>query len=542
MSFPHKDCVLEFDSTDEKTSANSEVMLNEIIAKEDIDVLLDEKVFTHAKKIDGAGEKPISVFEDTDGLLIKGNNLLVLYSLIPRYENKIKLMYWDVLYNTDNDQIPYNDSFKHDIWLVMMKDRLEVAKTLLTNNGVICIQCDKNEDAYLKVLCDEIFGRNNYITTIAVRTSTPSGNKTSWKDRTIIKTKDSILIYAKNTPIKVNPQYIAKAKWDTHYGSFMVKDENGTLQVVPLKEKLIEENIIRPKETITEKHIDNPDFKTYCLEHASQIFRMAPSMPKDIKKHSKEHPSEVIPYTDTNGNQQFAYNGNRMVFLNNAVKDINGTEEMAELLCDIWTDIDFQNTQNEGGAASLPSGKKPEALLRRIISLFTEPGDIVLDAYLGSGTTAAVAHKMGRKYIGIEQLDKHIAMAIQRVTDVIHGEESGISKIVDWKGGGSFITFDLASNSEKMTNRIKNAESSGELDLLLEKLKDSPFVLARVDIEKLGDDDWDQLSFEEQKELLLSVVDLNTLYVNLTEIDDETYGITEDDKSFTKSFYNVQED
>lgn len=154
LSFPFKDCILEFDSTDENEK-RSEVFLNEIIAKETIDILLKPKAFVNPLKITKV-EKKISFFND-DNLVIKGNNLIAMYSLLHKYAGQIKCMYWDILYNTESDNVPYNDSFKHTSWLVMMKNRLEVAQKLLRkDNGVICIQCDDNEQAYLKVLMDEI--------------------------------------------------------------------------------------------------------------------------------------------------------------------------------------------------------------------------------------------------------------------------------------------------------------------------------------------------------------------------------------------------
>ena len=132
-----------------------------------------------------------------DNLIIKGNNLLVLHTLYPKYKGKIKLMYWDILYNTNNDKVPYNDSFKHSSWLTMMKNRLEIAQKLLSEDGCIFIQCDDNEQAYLKVLCDEIFGRENFVNCVAVKMSEATGVKMSHADKRFPKLKEYLLFYKK---------------------------------------------------------------------------------------------------------------------------------------------------------------------------------------------------------------------------------------------------------------------------------------------------------------------------------------------------------
>ena len=176
LAFPYKDCVLEFDSTDENEK-RTEIFYNETLCHDDIDHLFNRKVFSNAQRHTATGIENITAFND-ENLIIKGNNLLSLYSLLDKYAGKIKCMYWDILYNTNSDQVPYNDSFKHSSWLTMMKNRLEVAKKLLRNDGVICLQCDDNEMAYLKVLCDEIFGRDNHINTICVKMSELKGFKT----------------------------------------------------------------------------------------------------------------------------------------------------------------------------------------------------------------------------------------------------------------------------------------------------------------------------------------------------------------------------
>ena len=197
IAFPYKDCLLEMDATAD-TDERKEVFYNERLMPDDIDRLLYPKVFTNCCKYSLQGKEKVDAISEQDNIIIKGNNLMALHSLVPRYENRIKLMYWDILYNSDNDKVPYNDSFKHSSWLVMMKNRLEVARKLLTQDGLIFIQCDDREMAYLKVLCDEIFSRNNgYVNTITVKTKL-AGVSGSSEGKSLIDATEFILVYARN--------------------------------------------------------------------------------------------------------------------------------------------------------------------------------------------------------------------------------------------------------------------------------------------------------------------------------------------------------
>ena len=165
LLFPYKDCVLEGGQTKDEQK-RPEIFFNETLARADIDALLEPKVFTCAKKFSTDGVSPAETFSPNDNLIIKGNNLLALASIIPRFKNKIKCIYIDVPYNTGNDSFNYNDRFNHSSWLTFMKTRLQFAQKLLRNDGSIWISIDDNEQAYLKILCDEIFGRDNFLATV----------------------------------------------------------------------------------------------------------------------------------------------------------------------------------------------------------------------------------------------------------------------------------------------------------------------------------------------------------------------------------------
>lgn len=202
LSFPYKDCVLEGGQTKEDQK-RSEIFFNETLAPEDVDCLLAPKVFTNIKKYTKAGEEKVSSISENDNLMIKGNNLLILSSMLKKYSGKVKLIYIDPPYNTGSDDFRYNDSFNHSTWLTFMKTRLELCKKLLSKEGAIYIQVDYHESHYLKVLCDEIFGVENFQREIIWRIGWLSGYKT--KENNWIRNHDTILYYSKsNQEVKFN--------------------------------------------------------------------------------------------------------------------------------------------------------------------------------------------------------------------------------------------------------------------------------------------------------------------------------------------------
>ena len=184
-------------------------------------------------------------------------------------------------------------------------------------------------------------------------------------------------------------------------------------------------------------------------------------------------------------------------------------------------------------------GQKPEKLLERIIKAHTNEGDIVLDFFGGTGTTAATAMKMNRQFIVCEQLDKHIDICKRRLLKVIEGDSSGISKKYNWTGGSSFIYTELKELNAEYIEKINKAKSAKTLILLWEELKKSPYVNFRIDIDEFDKniDDFKKLSKTEQKQILINIIDKNLLYVNYCDIDDEEYAISNDDKKFNRNFY-----
>ena len=536
LNFPYKDCVLEGGQTKDDAK-RQEIFFNETLAPTEINRLLDDKVLTNFKRYDETGEHNVEEIKDTDNLIIKGNNLIALHSLKKRFSGKVKLIYIDPPYNTGNDSFKYNDKFNHSTWLSFMKNRLEIAKTLLADDGVLFVHCDYNEDGYLRVLLDEIFTEDNFVANITVRSNSISGNKTQHKEKTILKNKDTILVYKKNS-LKINPQYTAKQKWDTHYNAILIS-EDGKLKPKKLLEHLIEHKVLDPKEKITENSWGNEKFRNFCIENMNFIYRIVNSISESLKQESLKQKDTVI-VKNNDGDITYALNGKRLSTLNKTILNMNGKMELVQLLGDLWGDIDFQNTQNEGGV-SFPTGKKPEALLRRIIDMTTKEGDVVLDYHLGSGTTAAVAHKMNRQYIGIEQMSYIETLAVERLKKVIEGERGGISKAVSWTGGGSFVYAELKNDAQDFKNAISEATTTEELLELFEMAKKSSFLSYRIDPKKLKQTDFELLSLAEQKQILSEIIDNNNLYVNYSDIDDRDYGISDEDKKLNHAFYGKEQ-
>lgn len=275
---------------------------------------------------------------------------------------------------------------------------------------------------------------------------------------------------------------------------------------------------------------------SFVKAHQDNIFQIVNSIPKDLKELSLKNPDRIVFLDTKDGGKRFAKRGKRLAMLSSVFKNIDGELKLAQLLGDLWTDIDFQNTQNQGGV-SFTNAKKPEQLLKRIIELATNPGDIVLDFFAGSGTTGAVAHKLGRQYICIEQMDYIEEITIERLKNVINGDNSGISSTVEWKGGGSFIYCELKNDAQNTVEQIKRAESTDELLIIFNKMKLSSFLSYRVDPKKMLEEDFIVLSLAEQKQLLLELIDNNNLYVNYSDIEDIQHDVSEEDKQLNRTFY-----
>lgn len=377
----------------------------------------------------------------TENMIIHGDNLLALKALLPEYEGKVKCIYIDPPYNTGNMGFPYDDNVEHSIWLSLMRPRLELLRLLLDpDHGSIYISIDDKEVHYLKLICDEIFGRNNYISTIAVKMSTASGVKTSHREKTLIKEKEFVICYAYDgQKIRFKPQYIPKIEWDDEFQYILEKNNS---------ENPVDWKVVRLKDEIKKLEIpfdeNNQKFKDFVIDNANKIWRRA-FIRNEFKELSQNNPDRV--FIDNTGNNYY-YRGRQMYFFKDRFHlcfTENGYENSPSFLVgDFWTDINTGKLFNEGNI-EFRNGKKPEFLIGRILELSSKKDDLILDSFLGSGTTAAVAHKMGRKYIGIEMGEHAYTHCKVRLDYVIDGsDQGGVSKVMDWKGGGAYKFYELA--------------------------------------------------------------------------------------------------
>ena len=365
--------------------------------------------------------------------LIKGENLKALKSLLPIYKGKVKLIYIDPPYNTGNDGFKYNDNFNHSTWLTFMKNRLEVAKELLANDGVIFVQIDDNEQAYLKVLMDEIFGRENRNSVICVKVSSESGVKVNVNKP--VRVKEYLLVYQKNNQYCYQKQYIENAKFDSNYSYFIKKkhDDPNQWEILNIKKAYYDIYSVQPSDE---------SLYQFQLKYKNSIFSVRNI--SDSLKVKFGNDSNQFIIIEKENKKTILWKKGEVVFFENKVNVLYNKECATKYLSDIWNNISWHGIANEGGVR-LKKGKKPEALLQRIIDMATKEGDLVLDFFAGSGTTGAVAHKMNRRWIMIEQMDYIETIAKVRMQKVINGEQGGVSKNHKWQGGGSFecLNYDL---------------------------------------------------------------------------------------------------
>lgn len=543
LVFPYKDCVLEGGQTKEDQK-RSEIFYNETLAPDEVDRLLYPKVFSGARLFSSDGSQSIDSFNDTDNLIIRGNNVLALSSLCGRYTNRIQFIYIDPPYNTANDSFKYNDSFKRSTWLSFMKTRIQYARKLLKESGVIAIQINYKEYSYLKVLCDDLLGEENYITTVTIKTATTASFRAI--NDCPVNVSEFIIIYAKNkAKAKIKPVYVA-CDYSEDYGSY-IKNYNqdcNSWEIIPVDNLIYEAEGVSSWQEYKRLHGENwkeiryKKKAAFCMENSDRIVSLN-TMQKPsqeivrIVEQSKKERNKVFQVGTT-----YIYNGRTLAFFSKKLREIDGKITPTEILTNIWTDISFLSLGNEGGV-DLPNGKKPEKLIQRLFGLFTDSEDIIMDYHLGTGTTCAVAHKMGMHYIGVEQLDYGQDDSLVRLQNVIAGEQGGISKFVDWQGGGSFVYCELAKLNQKIVEKIEAATDEVTLSDIYARMVKSGFISYKVnpaDIDAAVDD-YAALSLDDKKRFLMEILDKNLLYVNYCDIDDEEFGISDEDKAFTRRFY-----
>ncbi len=552
LSWAYKDCVLEGGQAKEDAKRD-EIFWNEILAPEEIDRLFAPKVLTNFKRYDADGEHTVAEFANTDNLVIRGNNLLALQSLKKRFAGRVQLIYIDPPYNTGSDEFKYNDNFTHSTWLTFMRNRLEVARDLLAENGVLFVQCDYHEDAYLRVLMDELFGREKFVQSITVKMSDASGPKMAHAKTNIPKLKDTLLVYCMGSLKLVKIPAMPKSRWDGEYSKILVgidEDTCNTVTEILLKEEPSDDDWnkvnaqLRDAKLMTLSEFDASKKRDtgWLTENSWRIVadKQNTSLDSALKKIA-EHPVQDVAAFRTNRGRLLLYRTDKQFGSDSRVEIVFAKNNLTTNPCDIWLDISTAGGFSEEGGVSLPRGKKPESLLSRIIQMATKPSDIVLDYHLGSGTTAAVAHKLGRQYIGVEQIDYGKNSSVERLKHTISGDTTGISAAVGWQGGGSFVYCELMQWNERFFQQILNGPDEATLQAIWEAMQSKSHLSYRLDLRQFNENAhaFTDLSLDDQRRFLMEVLDKNALYVNLSEMDDEIYGVSDSDKQLNCSFYGV---
>ena len=578
LVWPFKDCILEGGQSREEDK-REEIFFNEILAQDEITQLLEPKVFSNSKRIDADGEHSLDIFNRnehgtiTDNLIIKGNNLLALHSLQEEFAGKVKLIYIDPPYNTGKDSFKYNDSFNHSTWLTFMKNRLKVAKKFMRLDGVIFVQCDDNEQAYLKVLMDEIFGDDNFINTISVNMKNVAGASGGGEDIKLKKNIEYIHIYTKDYKslkpftdaydyvplIEMVEQYrLNDVSWkytsvlfdsgDKEYVATTYDGGGDEIKIFKRNNAVFKSiNKIMSDEGISESDAYN--------KYAHLIHQTA--MPQSsIRPRVMEKLSELdidgelfsIEYVPRSGKNKGViyeqyYKGDSfrlLAWLKDVSEVIDGVLCKKERQGTYWNFAGETKNLTKEGCVELLSGKKPEKLLQRIIDMSTNKDDMVLDFHLGSGTTAAVAHKMGRQYIGIEQMDYGQNDSFNRLQNVINGDSTGISKSVNWQGGGSFVYMEMKKYNQSFIELIEDAKDSDAVLKVWEQMKEKSFLNYNVDIQKQEAhiEEFKALNLDEQKRHLCELLDKNQLYINRSSLDDQDFACTDAEKTVTRNFYS----
>ena len=522
LNFPYKDCILEggqsteegldtyFEYSDkvgeyeEKQAKRKEIFFNQVLAKDEIDRLTEPKAFENIKRYTKEGEEEFTSFNRngegtiTDNLIIKGNNLLALHSLLPEFKGKIKLIYIDPPYNTENDSFVYNDNFNHSSWLTFMRNRLEIALLLLKEEGVIFVSLDDKESHYCKVLMDSIFKRENFIADICHKSRASISN-----DKIISPDHNHILLYAKNE----RKVFSLKEKFGIrkNLDGFKLKDKKGFYKLVPVD---------GPGGAAK----GNPFYDFLGIEGYWRFSK---------ERMQKMYDDGLIVKTQS-GLQQKYY---------------KHKAAQSKQTVTTWWDENFLTSSATSDLKKLMGDKvfnnpKNVNLLKRIIELWCDNDDIILDYHAGSGTTAHAVlelnslDKQKRQFILCEQMDYAKSLTAERIKLVIKKENSD----------NSFIYMDLAKNNQKAIDYIENCQSYDELVAFFDEMCDTYFLDYNLKIKEFREqvskeENFKQLSLNKQKEVFAKMLDLNQLYVNVSDMEDSKFKMNEKDIRLTNDFY-----
>ncbi|TXL03927.1 restriction endonuclease subunit M [Methylococcaceae bacterium CS2] len=531
LSWAYKDCVLEGGQTKEDQK-RKEIFWNETLAPDEIDRLLAPKALGNFKKYYKDGEHEVENISLNDNLIIKGNNLLALHSLKKKYAGKVKLIYIDPPYNTGNDGFGYNDSFNHSTWLTFMKNRLEVAKELLKDDGVIFISCDDNEQAYLKLLMDEIYGRVNFIANIIAQTN-PRGRTL---DKFLAKTYEYILVYS----LKPDQQSLFEIpKSEKRLKEYRKKDNDGQFRELELRNRnpafnrenrpnLFYSIFVNPNPNKVSLNKDKD--KDYSEEALPQNSKMKDGCWTWGRTKVEENIGLLIGRKTSTGIWRVyrkdyipeggAYTKEKSLWIDKNINHENGKEELGKLFGE--TPFSFPKSVD---------------LIKKCLKIGTKYNEnhIILDFHAGSGTTAQAVVELNeedngnRSFILCEQMNYIQDITVERIKIFLKNEA------ID----SPFIYCELTQYNANIIDKIEQADTTEALKPIWQEIEKTDFISYKIKPETINENihEFESLTIEEQKQFLIAVLDKNQLYVNYSEIEDEDYLLSEDDKKLNRQFY-----
>lgn len=569
LVWPFKDCILEGGQSRDEDK-REEIFFNEILAQDEITQLLEPKVLTNAKRVDKSGEKPLDKFNRKengkiiDNLIIKGNNLLVSYSIKASLKNSFKLVYLDPPYNTEGaaNTFSYNNSFNHSTWLTFMKNRIQIAKELVQEDGFVCLAIDDYEYAYLKVLCDDILGRENFLASVVVQIK-----KEGRTDKEFFApSHDYAIFYCKDrSKAKLNTLPIDKEK----SSAWKLTDEVGRYKW---------RDFIRTGANSTPEERPNMDYVVYYSKENNEIIgvggysEVVPSKPYfsnvvcvinedgEFSEISKENflsqYKDIVEITPkgSKGKRQvwrwevrekvlWACKMGEIALIDNKVKIKDRIREGSKPTT-TWYDSDFNATSH--GTLLLKQlfgGQKvfsyPKSLYTMIdiiqITTKSDCNDKVLDMFGGSGTTAHavintnISDNGNRSFVIVEQMDYVEKATLTRIKKCLRTDDS-------------LIYLELKTFNQQFIDQIEKAKDTNTLLQIWEQMKSKSFLNYNVDIKKKDEylEEFKVLNLSEQKQHLCELLDKNQLYVNLSSRNDTDFVCTEDEKKVTKDFYQIK--
>lgn len=407
-------------------------------------------------RADAAGLRVVGSYgaARANNILVRGDNLDVLRALRARCEGRFRCAYLDPPYNTGRTFEQYDDARAPEEWSAMMRPRLEALRPLIREDGAVFVEIDDTELGALIRLMDDVFGADNRISTITIVRSAPTGHKAI--NAGPVHVSDFLLVYAKDRKKwRYRPQVRVRASFDEAYSTWLSNpsDKPSSWRFRPLK-AAVAEALGYPSVRDATRAIGRDAFVArvheHALEHARHVVRFAQpryeaigKAARDIVDRSRKRPEQVFVLEREERPPFIVRGGNRILFLADKVRHIGGRPAIVEPLTNVWDDVPFQGIAREGGVV-FSRNKKPERLVARVLDMATDPGDWVIDPFLGSGTTAAVAHKMKRSWVGIEAGEHLSTLAEPRLRRVIDGDDpTGITTSLGYEGYGGFVVATL---------------------------------------------------------------------------------------------------